>query len=144
MAGKTISTVPRFIYLNAYAFLLMFMGIGIALIPLYNISLWFVAMQAIAFYVCEKNAFRIFRSWKDKKRKYRLLMERNSTEFRPETFSEYIQAPCGRLLVKIVLKDMNESGRYGSLLKMKKPFKENLKAGCRPVKTTVYIREEKS
>ena len=49
MAGKTISTIPRFIYLNAYAFLLMFMGIGIALIPLYNISLWFVAMQAIAF-----------------------------------------------------------------------------------------------
>ena len=69
MTENTISTTSRFIYLNTYAFFLIFMGIGIVLIPLYKISPWFLAAQVIGLLICEKNGIGILRSWKDKKRK---------------------------------------------------------------------------
>lgn len=139
MAEQTIATFSRFIYLNAYAFLLLFMGTGIALIPLYRISPWLVLVQAIPTLICLANGLRIFRSWKDKGRKYRILMERNSEAFRPDSFAEYMQAPCGRLLVRIVLKDLGKSDMYRSLLTLRKPVIDNLRSGCTPQKTIVYI-----
>ena len=72
-----------------------------------------------------------------------VLMERNTLEFRPESFSEYMQAPCGRLLVRTVLADLGRKDAYPALLKYRKTFAENLKSGCRPVKTVVYIDGKK-
>lgn len=143
MADKTISTFSRFIYLNAYAFLLLFMGTGMALIPLYRISPWLSALQAIPVLACLVNALKIFGSWKDKGRKYRILMERNSESFRPDSFAEYMQAPCGRLLVHIVLKDLGKSDMYRSLLGLRKPVIDNLRSSCTPQKTIVYIDGKK-
>lgn len=143
MTENTISTTSRFIYLNTYAFLLIFMGIGIVLIPLYKISPWFLAAQVIGLLICEKNGIGILRSWKDKKRKYRILMERNAAGIRPDSFSEYMQAPCGRLLVKVVLEDLGKKEEYASLLRLREPFMDRLKAGCRPAKTTIYVRGKK-
>lgn len=119
------------------------MGTGIVLIPLYKISMWLVAIQAVAVFLCLKNGIGILSGWNDKKRKYNILMERNSTEFRPDSFSEYMQAPCGRLLVKIVLEDLDRKESYRSLKALKKPFAENLKSGCTPVKTVVYLDGKK-
>lgn len=144
MCGQNISTVPRFLYLNTYAFLLFFMGIGIVLIPLYRVSWWLAALQIIVFFVCERNAVRIFASWKDKKRKYHILMERNASALRPESFKEYMQAPCGRLLVRIVLDDLGSKDEYSTLMKLRQPLWTNLKSGCRPQETVVYINEQKS
>lgn len=143
MAEKTVSTFPRFIYLNAYAFLLIIMGTGIALVPLYRISPWLAVLQAIPALACVINGLKIFRSWKDKGRKYRILMERNSESFRPDSFTEYMQAPCGRLLVRIVLKDLGKSDRYRSLLVLKKPVMDSLRSGCTPQRTIVYIDGKK-
>ena len=70
-----ISTFPRFMYLNAYAFLLLLVGIGIMLLPGYRISWWLLLPQAIVALPCFKGASTIFASWKDKKRKYDLLMQ---------------------------------------------------------------------
>ncbi|MDR1543168.1 MAG: hypothetical protein LBS50_01905 [Prevotellaceae bacterium] len=138
-----ISTFSRFLYLNAYAFLLAFGGIGIALMPCYRIGWWLVALQVVLFWICEKNALRIFRSWSDKKRKYAVLMQKNSAEFRPDTFTEYVQAPCGQLLVKIVLADLNKPYEYRNLLKLKQPLWKMLKTGCKSQKTVIYINNKK-
>ena len=70
-------------------------------------------------------------------------MDRNAREFRPDSFSEYMQAPCGRLLVRVVLADLGRPGMYAELGKYRKSFAENLKSGCRPVKTVVYMNGEK-
>lgn len=142
MAVSKISTLPRFLYLNAYAFLLAFGGIGIAFIPCYLVHWMLVVLQIILVLICEKNAVRIFRSWKDKQRKYDVLMQRNMTEIRPDTFSEYVQAPCGRLLIKIVLADLHQQDTYKNILKLKQPLWKTLKTSCKTQKTVVYINDK--
>lgn len=138
---QTIVTLSRFLYLNTYAFLLLVGGIGMVFIPLYKINKWLFIIQIVITFVCWKNSLRIFRSWNDKKRKYKILMQRNSECFRPDTFREYMQAPCGRLLVKIVLNDLNLSHEYNTLKKLKQPFIKTLKNSCKSQKTIVYINK---
>lgn len=143
MEERGISTFPRFLYLNTYAFLLLFIGIGIGVIPLYKISLWLVALQAIPVFICLKGAMRIFSSWDTKKREYSILFRKNEQEISPASFSEYMQAPCGRLTTKLVLKDLGKSEAYEDLKKYKKPYIYKLKEGCKGQKTvvTVYKRD---
>jgi hypothetical protein len=131
MSEKSIATFGRFVYLNAYAFLLLFLGVGIAFIPIYRFGQWWlVAVQAVAVFFILKGSVEIFRSWNDKKRKYHVLIERNAETIRHDTFSEYMTAPCGRLLVKIVLKDLDKQNEYKKLTKAHKPKK-----------SIVYVRE---
>ena len=78
MPERRISTLPRFLYLNTYAILLLLAGMAAVLVPLYRISMWFLPAQLILSLICLKNSIRLFRSWKDKKRKYAVLMERNN------------------------------------------------------------------
>lgn len=137
-----ISTVSRFLYLNTYAFLLVFGGGGIACIPLGGFSRWLILPQVFGVLLCWMGAYRIFRSWHDKKRKYRLLMTRNSVKIRPDTFKEFMQAPCGRLLVRVVLKDLHQEAAWKTLCHLQLPFRQRLQEGCRPQKTVVYIMNE--
>ena len=139
MSASKISTLPRFLYLNAYAFLLVFGGIGIAFIPCYRVGWYIVALQIVVVFVCIKNGIKIFHSWNDKKRKYEILMQKNNKEFRSDSFTEYIQAPCGQILTKIVLKDLNKTHEYRNLLKLKQPLWKTIKKGCKKQKTVVYI-----
>lgn len=144
MSEKPIATFGRFIYLNAYAFLLLFMGAGIAFIPIYRFGQWWlVAVQAVSVFIILKGSVEIFISWNDKKRKYHVLFERNAESIRPDTFSEYMKAPCGRLLVKIVLKDIDKQNEYKNLKKYKEPFIKKLTKTHKPKKSIVYIREIK-
>ena len=53
-----------------------------------------------------------------------------------------MQAPCGRLLTKAVLKDLGESKRYKELLVYKVPVIESLKHNCTTQRTKVYINED--
>lgn len=135
-----ISTFKRFMYLNTYAFLLAIGGIGIVAVPLYHYSLWWLLLQIPVAFICLKGAYSIFSSWQDKKRKYNLLIERNTPVVRPDTFTEYMQAPCGKLLAKIVLADLNQPHVYKEeLLKLRKPLWTVIKENCGPQKRTVYI-----
>ena len=134
-----ISTVPRFIYLNAYAFLLLLVAVGIGIVPFNKIGWWGVLIQVILVLICLKGSYSIFSSWNEKKRKYMVLMERNKQEIRHDTFSEYMKAPCGRLLAKIVLKDLRKPDEYKTLRKMRAPFVQELKQNCTFAKTTVTI-----
>ena len=135
---KTVQTPYRFFYLNAYAFLLLFVGGCIGCIPLYAYSLWWLLPQCGICLLCLYEAMRIFSSWADKKRKYAVLMQRNAAGIRVDTFTDYMQAPCGRLLVRVVLIDLHHSEIYPQLRSLRKPWRENLKTGCRPQPTVIH------
>lgn len=69
-------------------------------------------------------------------------MGKNKKEFRPDSFQVFMQAPCGRLLTKVVLEDLNKKEKYKELLIYKKPFFTSLKKGCQKQETTIYINED--
>lgn len=137
-----ISTFPRFLYLNSYAFLLLLIGGGIAAFPLYRAGWYWVIPQALIAFLCLKVAFRIFSSWDDKKRKYEVLMARNTPALRPDTFREFMQAPCGRLLCKVVLRDLGRYDAYNELKAQEEPLVVQLRKKCKPEKTTLYINKD--
>ncbi|MDY3062684.1 MAG: hypothetical protein SOW56_01470, partial [Bacteroidaceae bacterium] len=74
----TISTFPRFMYLNIYAFLLLLAGGGIVCFSIFYHSTILLIIEISLTAICIKGAFAIFSSWDDKKRKYTVLMQRNS------------------------------------------------------------------
>lgn len=135
---STISTFGRFVYLNSYAFLLLFAAVGIACIPFWNLSLWCLIPQVILVLYMLASGYHILSAWTDKKRKYTILMERNKKCLRRDTFYEYMQAPCGRLLVKVVLEDLGHPEYYSTLLKLRLPLWKQIKRNLSP-KTTIYI-----
>lgn len=139
---KGINTLQRFLYLNSYAFLLLFCGVCMGVLPIYKVSCWLIIPQIIIVLIFIKGAYSIFSSWDDKKRKYVVLMERNAKVFRADTFSEYMTAPCGRLLVKIVLADLDSSDKYKLLKKQRKPFIKELKENCTVKDVKVYTIED--
>jgi len=131
----------RFLYLNIYSFVLVFSGALALLIPLYLISKWFWILQGIAALVLFAQGIKMFYTWDDKRIKWEVLLNRNREEFRPDTFEQFIQAPCGRLLAKSVLAELGKSNEYKNLLKMKKPLLTSCKENCTPVKTVVFVNE---
>jgi hypothetical protein len=131
----------RFLYLNSYALLLAILGAGVLLVPLFKISPWFLAIQIPVAVKIFMVSSRLFSTWSDKKRMMVLLLNKNKNEFRPESFKLYMQAPCSRLLVKSVLRQLDQKHRYRELLSYKEPFLSALKKNLAPVKTRVYINE---
>lgn len=115
------------------------MGIGCVFIPLYRYSSWWLLLQIPVTIIFLRGAFKIFLSWEDKKRKYNLLIQRNTNAIRHDTFGEFMQAPCGRLLVKLVLKDLNLSTEYLQLQHLRKPLYKTIKENCQPQRHTIYI-----
>lgn len=138
----TISTFPRFLYLNSYALLLLAAGGGIVFLPLYKISWWLIALQAAVAVPCFNGSIKILSSWKDKKRKYAMLMERNANGIRPDTFAPFMQAACGRLLVRVVLEDLGKSSEFRSLIPLKKPLPERCRESCTPKKTVIHTFDQ--
>jgi hypothetical protein len=53
-----------------------------------------------------------------------------------------MQAPCGRLVVRQALEDLNMQDEYKTLLKLQKPFLERWRENCTPSKTVIYINED--
>lgn len=125
-------------YLNIYAFLLLLVGGGIVCISLFYHSTVLLIIEISLAAICIKGAFSILSSWDDKKRKYAVLMQRNSPILRPDTFKEFMSAPCGRLLARIVLKDLNQKNQY-KLLKQYKPSLASQIRNCRKTQTTKII-----
>ncbi len=134
-----ISSIPRFLYLNSYAFLLILIGGGIAVIPCYRWHWSLVVIQAIFAFMCLYYALKIFSTWQEKKRVYKVLIERNEKQIRPETFNDYMQAPCGRLLAHVVLKDLGRKDQFAELDKLQKHFWQIKKSDCLPKPTKIVI-----
>jgi len=135
--------MSRFLYLNIYSFLLAGAGILTLTAPFYFISKWTLVLQVIISIYLLTMSGKLFSAWESKKREIDILVKRNQSEFRPGTFEVFMQAPCGRLIVHSALSDLGKPEEYKNLLKMKKPFFLELKQFCAPIKTVVYINEER-
>jgi hypothetical protein len=122
--------------------LLLLAGILILAAPLYLISPWTLIIQGFIAIKVFQSAAGLFAAWDDKKRKIAVLLGKNKKEFRAETFRPFMQAPCSRLVVKYVLKEIGREDTYKELMKMKRPFIQSMKENCRPVKTVIYVNEE--
>jgi len=136
------NNISRFLYLNIYSFLLAFAGILTIAAPFYMFSKWAIPVQgivAVSFFVFSG---ALFSTWESKKREIELLTARNQNEFRPDTFTVFMQAPCGRLIVRETLRDLNMRDEYKSLLKLRKPLLEQLRDNCTTTKTVIYINED--
>lgn len=129
----------RYIYLNTYSFILLFCGSALIAIPLYKVSFFFLIPQIAVSLLFLKPALTLFSSWNDKVKKYEILIGKNKKEFRPDSFEMFMKAPCGRLLTRLVLKDLGYSDRYKELLVFKEPFLVLLKHNCKKQKTSIYI-----
>lgn len=132
----------RFIYLNTYAFLFLFCGIIVAVIPLFKITKWFIIPQLIIGLFCIGQALKLLSTWKDKIIKYEILVGKNKKTFRPDSFKIFMQAPCGRLLTKAVLKDLGMREKYEELLIYKEPLLVSMKKACEKTETKIYINED--
>ena len=138
--------ISRYLYLNSYALLLLFVGGGILLLPGWKIHWSVVLLQVAVAYPFVKNGIRILASWEHKMREYNLLMQRNAEKFNPSSFAKFMEAPCGRLLVKVVLRDLGCSDKYESLkvyrISLWQAFRNGLL--CRSqTKTTVHFFDDK-
>lgn len=142
--NKGISTVKRYLYLNTYAFLLLAIGGGIMFIDFWLVSFPILIIPLILALVFIKGGVSIISTWEDKKRKYSILMERNRNGFRHDTFKEFMTAPCGRLLVKIALKDLGETKRYKELAQYRHPIKEEIRKCLKPQTTKIIIHQAKT
>ena len=132
----------RFLYLNFYAGLLLLAGAAAVAVPLYRITALFLFIQIPAALFCLYQSARIFSVWKDKKRRYEKLLERNAAEWEAYSFRPYMISPCGRLLVKVVLSDLNRKDEYRNLKQYIPSLKNQVKLNCRTEKTVVYINKE--
>ncbi|MDE6322157.1 MAG: hypothetical protein K2L93_07645 [Muribaculaceae bacterium] len=105
---RGIDTTWRKLYLNSYAYLLIMIAVGVAVIPLYlwGFKWWLAILQGVGVYLSLRGAVTIMRAWPDKQRKYHILMEKNRDELRPDTFRQFMDAPCGRLLARVVIADL--------------------------------------
>lgn len=132
----------RFLYLNTYSFLLLFGGLVVILLPFYKVSVLLLIPQFFLSILFFKPSIKLFSSWKDKKLKYKILMGKNKSQFRPDSFEIFMKAPCGRLLTKAVLKDLGMSHKYKELLVYKESFFVTIREGCKNQETKIYINEE--
>lgn len=79
--------------------------------------------------------------WNSKKRRYKKLVEANTDCFNPDSFKEYMQAPCGRLLVKVVLEDLGKKEQYKKLKKTRISWIRTIKSNFKVTKTVIYKKE---
>ena len=112
------------------------------IIPFYLITKWTLILQGLIAICLFSTAGKLFSTWSFKKREIALLVNKNKNRFRPETFKIFMQAPCGRLVVRLALQDLNMQSEYITLLKLQKPLLERWKENCAPVKTVIYINKE--
>lgn len=137
-----MNKIFRFLYLNTYSFLLLFGGIILILISFLGIPKLLTIPSIIISFFFFYNSVKLFSSWNDKKVKCEILYKKNINEFRPDTFKVFMQAPCGRLVTKVVLKDLNQKEKYKELLIYKESFLTSIKNNFKPTKTSIYINED--
>jgi len=104
----------RFIHVNFYILLLVVLGIGIFLLPMEFFYAFFKVMMSIW---CVSGGIALMFQWKAKKRKIELLVARNRSHIRPDTFRSVNRTLCGQQMVSLALKDLRKTENYRALSK---------------------------
>ena len=108
-----MKSILRYVYLNMYGLLLLFLGLVLLFtIPTLNLSVLLFVFKCIVvayFLFC---GIRILASWSEKKKHYGQLISINKNRIKDESFESFMQTPCGRLLTKSVLRELNKRDYY--------------------------------
>ena len=96
----------------------------------------------VASLACLRGALTILKSWSDKKRKYAVPKPRNPPAPSPDPFGDFLHAPCGRLLARIVLHDRGCPERYAELRRLRKPPGARRRECGRPQRTVIYVNPD--
>ncbi|MBI9103737.1 MAG: hypothetical protein JEY99_15080 [Spirochaetales bacterium] len=137
-----MNKIQTFLYLNLYSLLLLSIGMILIGIPIYKISVFLCIPQIIISLIILINSARLFSSWDDKKKKIRILLSKNKKSIKEESFIIFMTAPCGRLLVKHVLKIIGKRDMYKTLKKYRVPLYVKVKNNCSDVETKIYINKD--
>ncbi|WP_000627555.1 hypothetical protein [Leptospira interrogans] len=85
-------------------------------------------------------AYKLFTSLYSKIRSILILIKKNRSEFKIESFEQYMQAPCGRQVVKVSLSKLGYLEKY-NLLKNKFPLNFFIKRNSK-IRTVYYKNEQ--
>lgn len=113
--------LPLAVTLNAYAFLLdvisavLFGACGVFAFC----GSWMIACAcaAIGFFFLS-GGIGVHQTFAEKRRLHYLLERRNCRAIRPETFREYLDVPCHRLVVRSVLCRLGHREKYREVIKL--------------------------
>ena len=114
------SALPLWIFLNVYAFLLDILALsagGAAWYLFahgYTVLGWAATTLAVGFATA---AISVHASYPQKLRTYEVLLRRNREELHPRSFYEFMGAPCYRLVVRAVLKELGHADRYRGIFR---------------------------
>lgn len=114
-----LDRLPVWCVLNAYGFLLdvLFILAG-GLAYLLRIDGWMVWVPLIvAALVCAYGAIRIHSAYGMKRLLYTALLRRNRREIRYASFEEFVDVPCHRLTVRLVLTKVGHPECYREVIR---------------------------
>ena len=72
----------------------------------------------------------------------RILVDRNKNEFHPASFEPYMKAPCGRLVVRLVLRRINRESEFKNLKRYKLSLKKTIVENCTTTETKITYGED--
>lgn len=141
---KTTFSVTRYLYLNSYGLFILFTGLVTGLVPFFFdlkillcVLLWIFSLYQIY------NGIVILTMWPEKKGWYEKLISINARGFKASSFESFMQTPCGRLLTKAVLSDLNSACRYNELKKLYViPIRESISNYFHPKPTVVRFSDK--
>lgn len=117
--GRALRNAPEWCILNAYALLADVAALGMAFLSYFcwrmhgHLTL-FASVCSFVVLVC--GAVNLHASYPEKRRIFRTLLWRNRHGLREEAFEGLFDAPCLRLLVRLVLHRIGRDDAYGRLL----------------------------
>ncbi len=114
-------TFRDYIYLNIYAFAADFLILSAAVFPIFIFSVYSCVGSCIVILLLLKVSLPLHASAAEKKRTALSLIEDNSERYDETTLSKYMNAPCTRLIVRLVLQKI---GRRDQFPVLKKKFQK--------------------
>lgn len=130
----------RFLYLNIYGLLLLLGGLGLTMVPVFQISVPLFVGKCLVVMFCQYKGIQILAQWPQKKKFYRQLIVINSRTIKESSFETFVCSPCGRLLTKAVLKSLGRSECYREIRqKYSYSVKEQIEDFLHPKPSKVFF-----
>ena len=99
--------IRYFFFLNFYgiivSFFLLIHLLLFVFFPCFRCNWYIIGLQVIFFLACLSGCIHIYGDYRVRKKIYFYLLRKNSRRIRMETFEEYMQVPCHRMVCREVL-----------------------------------------
>lgn len=118
---SVLSRVRRLFFLNVYAYLLTLCTLtsGVAAYVCFSKLHWHVTgiILGIVAFILLTQTFRNYVNWPHRKRIFKTLCKRNREVFHFQSFEEYVDAPCHRMVIRLVLIELNQKDKYREIMR---------------------------